>query len=86
MEIDNDLLIYECPNCELFIETRMEDVCCGIFRHGVFKCNYQQIPPHADEQSIKHIKDNDQIYGCGLPYQITKDKDDIFQANKCGYI
>lgn len=61
---------------------------CKIFRHGVFKKNMKQIPPHASKLQCDKWAKDDKIYGCGKPFRITQDKTSVsgFKAEICGYI
>lgn len=78
--MDDNLLIIECPHCKQSIEIIALN--CRIFRCGVFKDTNQQIDPHLNETECKHLKNNDLIYGCSKPFQIT----DSGNAIICEYI
>ena len=54
-------MILKCPHCKEWFE--MLELNCAIFRHGVYKSNWQQVDPHA-------IDIPDDIYGCGMQFQI----------------
>ena len=43
---DGDLLIFKCPHCNEDIEVLRNEINCHIFRHGIFKADYQQMNPH----------------------------------------
>lgn len=73
----------ECPHCNDMVE--IIKINCGIFRHGIFKQNGQQINPHAPEEYCKEIFDKDLIYGCGKPFQLMF-SNNIYVAIKCSYI
>lgn len=60
-----------CPHCSDLIW--IEQINCGIFRHGVFKHNHQQIPPHAPKEECEHFISQNLIYGCGQPFRIRLD-------------
>ena len=68
-----------CPHCNLFVH--IERINCGIFRHGVFKDNMQQIDPHLPEEYCKRLIEEDKIIGCGKPFMIEKK----FEDNKIIY-
>jgi hypothetical protein len=72
-----------CPHCKDTII--IEKLNCGIFRHGVFKTNLQQIPPHESENVCENLIQNNLIYGCGKPFKIYK-KEDTFLVDICEYI
>ena len=69
-----------CPHCEAPI--MIEKLNCGIFRHGVFKDNNEQIPPHLSENACLELIENKKIYGCGKPFKVNND----YSVEICGYI
>ena len=77
------MIIVLCPHCELNVE--IEEINCGIFRHGVFKANSQQINPHANKQYCDMLIEQNLIYGCGKPFTIVNNNG-IVEATKCDYI
>lgn len=72
-----------CPHCEDYIE--LVQLNCCIFRHGVYKHNFQQINPHMSKIECDKNIENNLIYGCGKPFQIIYEKDKV-KAIICGYI
>ena len=72
-----------CPHCNEFII--IEQINCGIFRHGTLKSNNTQINPHASKEECEYFINNGLIYGCGNPFRIIK-KEDKFIIEICGYI
>ena len=76
-------LIIKCPHCEDFIE--IEVLNCKIFRHGVFKNNGQNIPPHSSKANCDSYITNNLIYGCGKPFKIIVDGDKYI-VEICDYI
>jgi len=77
--------IYQCPHCEDYIETDKEQLNCKIFRHGVFRKNGKQLPPHSKKNVCDQAKAKGLIYGCGKPYRITKNQSQL-AVEVCGYI
>ena len=71
-----------CPHCKEYII--IEQLNCGIFRHGVLK-NGRQMEPHAPKQMCDHYIENKLIYGCGKPFRIIC-KDKKFEIEICEYI
>ena len=71
-----------CPHCKEYII--IEQLNCGIFRHGVLK-NGRQMEPHAPKQMCDHYIENNLIYGCGKPFRIIC-KDNKFEIEICEYI
>jgi DNA-directed RNA polymerase subunit RPC12/RpoP len=78
MEKEN--IYINCPYCNSLIE--ICQINCGIFRHGIYKDTFIQIPPH----SLKEDIDKMNIYGCGKPFKIIKDDNNIYKAIECDYI
>jgi hypothetical protein len=78
--------ILSCPNCGVGII--IESVNCGIFRCGAFKNGLQQIDPHAEKETVERLIANDEIWGCGQPFQLlTFPLDDVkTRLVKCGWI
>lgn len=60
-----DILVVECPWCKCNVE--IEQLNCGIFRHGLDKSG-NQLPPHSSEEYCKI--NNDTEKGCGFPFKI----------------
>lgn len=77
-----DTMIIQCPHCDNHIE--ILEINCGIFRHGAYKRNNRQLPPHMSEADCKKAVANDEIYGCGMPFRVIK-KDTVI-VEKCDYI
>jgi len=68
---------YLCPHCGIGIE--IIEVNCAIFRCGVYKETFQQIPPHLSKLECDAI--SDKIYGCGRPFRLING-----ELNPCEYI
>ena len=63
-------LFVNCPNCNIMIEV-VELNCC-IFRCGIYKINYTQIPSHSTREECDRLNKNNEIYGCGKPFRILQ--------------
>ena len=72
--------ILQCPHCSEFII--IEEINCGIFRHGYLKDGNKQIDPHADKKLCDYYFNKNMIYGCGKPFKITKEITGETQINK----
>jgi hypothetical protein len=83
--MSNEYYIIECPHCNDSILIFKQDIACAIFRHGVYKCNNEQINPHASKSECDKLKDNDEIYGCGKPFRVKYDRDNLI-SEICEYI
>jgi len=60
-----------CPHCGLYVQIHPRDVRCGIFRHGVMKGTWQQVPPHAPKSVCDALYQRGMIYGCGRPFRFA---------------
>ena len=75
--------IIHCPNCnELII---IEQINCGIFRHGILKQTGEQMHPHLPKTECEDLVNRALIYGCGKPFQIII-KNNTMTVQKCEYI
>jgi DNA-directed RNA polymerase subunit RPC12/RpoP len=72
--------IVTCPHCQ--VKMIILELNCKIFRHGVYKSNFQQIDSHMDKNECERLVSNNLIYGCGKPFRI----DDNNNAIVCEYI
>ncbi len=68
-----------CPHCQGSVI--VEELNCKIFRHGVFKKDGKQIPPHASKTDCDKWAERGEIYGCGKPFLVEDGK-----AIICEYI
>ena len=76
-------IIVSCPHCQEYIV--IEKLNCGIFRHGIFKHDKTQIPPHSDKKLCDSYVEQNMIYGCGRPFQILIENNKI-NVIICDYI
>lgn len=76
-------MIINCPHCNEYIE--IIELNCGIFRHGVYKSNDEQIDPHLSKENCDYLFNNNLIYGCSKPFQIIIDENKI-EVKICDYI
>lgn len=81
--LEKDLVV-QCPHCAHFI--LISKINCQIFRHGVYKLNGEQIPPHMSQIECEQLVAADSIYGCGRPFRIVKNEQNENSAIICGYI
>jgi len=79
--IDGNFLIFSCPYCREYIIVNKNEINCTIFRHGVFKNNFSQLPPHSSKTLCDSVFLNNEIYGCGKPFKIKNNN-----IEKCNYI
>ena len=75
--------VLRCINCDEYLI--IEKLNCGIFRHGVFKSNLTQIPPHESKHKCDGYIEKGLIYGCGKPFKVSC-VNNIFAIESCDYI
>jgi hypothetical protein len=80
------ILYFKCPHCNILIEVYQNELNCHIFRHGIYKDNFEQINPHLSKKDCDYLIENDLIYGCSKPFQIYKDNNNQYQIKICDYI
>jgi len=76
--------ILSCPNCENFII--IDEINCGIFRHGILKKTGKQIEPHASKSICDNYIKKNMINGCGKPFKVIKNYDGEIKIEICKYI
>ena len=69
--------VFNCPHCQEYVF--IEEINCGIFRHGFYKTTLMQIPPHLPKVECDQLAGL--IYGCGKPFKIENSK-----IEECDYI
>lgn len=77
--------VKECPHCKESILLYHHELNCKIYRHGVFKDSLTQINPHSSKEDCESYIKNGLIYGCGKPFRIEFENDDII-LSECDYI
>lgn len=83
MEREYKILI--CPYCECEIWIYRDEIACGIYRHGVYKMNGEQINPHMGKMECDRLYERGEIYGCGKPFRVVI-VDSEMRIEECGYI
>jgi hypothetical protein len=66
---DSQSFVFECPHCNLMVQVFVNELNCRIFRHGMFKHNWEQVPPHLPKDVCDQLVAEDQVLGCCKPYQ-----------------
>lgn len=77
-------MLVECPNCKNPVW--IEAINCGIFRHGAYRHNHEQIHPHASESDCKKLIFEGQIYGCGMPFRVVTNTQGEVTVQICDYL
>lgn len=67
---DNAYYLLQCPHCHEYVYVQKNELNCLIFRHGVHKSNFQPIYPHTSKEECDRLVQQQQIYGCGKPFEI----------------
>jgi hypothetical protein len=83
--MEHRYIVVECPHCKHYIYVFSNELNCHIFRHGIFKNNFQQIDPHLSKEKCDYLFKSGLIYGCGKPFKIIKENDN-YKAIICDYI
>jgi hypothetical protein len=60
--------IFKCPHCYQEVQVPKLGINCTIFRHGAYKTNATQIPPHSKKEVCDELFKLGKIYGCGKPF------------------
>lgn len=89
LDSDTGIVSATCPYCLNIVI--IEQFNCCIFRHGMYKDSFNQIPPHLPKQECDDLKNKDLIFGCGKPFQILRDNSEPTNIDKmkiviCDYI
>ena len=59
--------VYSCPYCQGGIT--IEQINCGIFRHGIYRSTGLQMNPHTPQQECERLVQQNVIWGCGRPFR-----------------
>ena len=85
-DLQEDAIInIECPHCKGQVIVSLNELNCKIFRHGIYKHNYEQIHPHLNKEECDRLVEKNLIFGCGKPF-ILLYKNNEFYTEICGYI
>lgn len=85
--LQNNILIGKCPCCQEYVSIKQEDIRCGIFRHAVYRNNFQPIPPHSTQEECETLVSSGRVYGCGKPFQVRLvSVEGEYELVECGYI
>lgn len=80
---ENNCYYFHCPykDCNMLIEVKKDMINCKIFRHGIYKNNFNMMNPHEKKEECIRLKENNLIFGCGKPFKFDGEKVEI-----CDYI
>ena len=80
----NDMLVFNCVWCDKPIIVFLNERFCKIFRHAIYKNNYEQVNQHMSESECNRLVISDLVYGCCKPFEIIE-RDSKFYIKKCEY-
>lgn len=83
---NSNLLIFNCPHCNDFIHVYENEINCTIFRHAIYKDNYEQINPHTPKSECNRLASENLVYGCAKPFRILKNNENKYYIQICEYI
>ena len=84
--IENNFLIFECPNCGETIIVNKYEINCSIFRHGILKISGEQINPHLPKDECDKLYLSNSIYGCSKPFRILMKNEELYSVVESDYI
>jgi hypothetical protein len=74
-------LILICPHCLDNIIINENDLNCCIFRHAIYKKNFNQISPHTSEEKCNRLITKNKVFGCAKPSKYVNNRLEI-----CDYL
>lgn len=69
----SDFYVFTCPHCQGSVIVQYNELNCRIFRHGVYKHNGEQMPPHTPREECERLAQQGLIIGCGQPFRVEGD-------------
>jgi len=85
IKLNEDFYFFNCPQCNLEVIVNKNELNCRIFRHAVYKNNYEQVNPHLSYEDCQKLLDTNSVIGCCKPFQIISKNDKLY-AIICDYI
>jgi len=82
--VNNELLSFQCPHCNLPIDVLKTDLNCCIFRHGIYKNTFQQVDPHLNKSMCDKLVEENLVIGCCKPFEIINVNGNYY-VQKCEY-
>lgn len=84
IKIDNEFYIFQCPNCDDEIVVNKSELNCRIFRHAIYKHNYEQVNPHLPKELCDNLIIEDKVYGCCKPFEVVENEG-VLYVKICEY-
>lgn len=94
LDSSDNVYVFNCPHCDMFVQVEKNQVNCHIFRHAYLVnklSNGQiqllgQIGPHTPKAQCDQLIKEERIVGCGRPFKFVKQDNGEYRAEICGYI
>jgi hypothetical protein len=85
---DGPFVRFHCPYCRVYLDVYNEHIACKIFRHGIYKNNFQLINSHLPKEECDRLVASGLIFGCAGPFMLVPDPASPaqYKVAKCGYI
>ena len=77
---EGDFYIFGCPNCKDEIMVNKNELNCRIFRHAIYKHNYEQVNPHLPKELCDDLVERGKVYGCCRPFEIIDIKGKLYST------
>jgi hypothetical protein len=84
VKVIEDIIVFDCPHCKQEIMVFIKEINCKIFRHAVFKNNFEQINPHLPFDDCNELVKKDLVFGCAKPFELFLINNKYY-VNKCEY-
>jgi hypothetical protein len=80
----SDFYELECPHCKGILIVMKNEINCCIFRHGIYKHDNTQLPPHSSKEVCDEFFKQGN-YGCGKPFRLCLENEKV-RIEICDYI
>ena len=80
-DLESNCYTFPCPHCQQLCCVPREWIRCAIFRHAVFKHNFNLVNPHASQEECESWVRDGLVYGCAKPFRFNGTT-----VQPCGYI
>jgi hypothetical protein len=79
-------IVVNCPHCSEPII--IEQLNCGIFRHGQYKNSDRQVSPHMPKEKCLKLLEEKKVIGCMGPFKVINhnNEKEEWKAIVCDYI
>ena len=84
LKLKEDFFYFDCPNCNMEIIVHKNELNCRIFRHAIYKNNYEQVDPHLCKILCDKLIEECKVIGCCKPFEIIDYRRELI-AVVCDY-